>query len=160
MLAHMSDSNNSILYKGEETLLGSPDDFTSVRKSKGYHTRKILPDDETLHIFLEAARKTRDWRRLDRSLKITEHFGFFKAAKAQLDQGMPQLKKAEILSSSSEVFTEEDNNKSAKPGMLISLQMVVGALLNRVPEETIGLERHKQLTKWYRRSKHGRTKRR
>ena len=91
MLAHMSGKNDALLEASEKRLLGLPllpkevsasvaDDHAgqataaSKRALKGYHTKHIEPDARCLSILLEKALETRDWRRLDRALRVALTF--------------------------------------------------------------------------------------
>ena len=91
MLAHMTGKNDKILEPSEKRLLGLPlpskeasasvadiqaDQATAASKRalKGYHTKHIEPDARCLSILLEKALETRDWRRLNRALRVALTF--------------------------------------------------------------------------------------
>ena len=81
IIAFISGKEDNLLVKSEATLLEADEDAdVSKRMAKGYHTKKVIPSPSLLLEFVETARATKDWRRLDRAIKVVDFF--YKPAKS------------------------------------------------------------------------------
>jgi hypothetical protein len=106
----MSGKEDELLIKSEARLLGTEDDSEmSKRMVKGYHTKKVTPPPSLLLELLETAKSTKDWRRLDRALKVIDFF--YKPAKSASPSSIDTIsvvkdKQSELSSEEAEILNK------------------------------------------------------
>lgn len=159
ILQHMAGKDVPILLPTERKLLETEDaesdgGASSRRMLEGSHTKRHTPDERMVCILLQAGLASRDWRKIDRSLRIASLLGYFDVEKPRMKRtARPEGGEERPVLLFTGVKVDEQTTRRYKQHwagrMEDALSESVEKLLQREAAPTVGTERYRQLERWH-----------